>query len=49
MDVFELRERLVDDYADYTRSFVDIRDERIREHVDRELAEGLLWPTRSSS
>jgi ATP-dependent helicase YprA (DUF1998 family) len=44
LDVFDLRERLVDDYADYTRSFVVIRDERIAEHVDRELEEGLLWP-----
>ena len=44
IDVFDLRERLVDDYADYTRSFVVIRDERIAEHVDRELEEGLLWP-----
>ena len=44
MDVFDLRRRLVDDFADYTRSFVVIRDERIRQRVDRELAEGLLWP-----
>ena len=44
MNVFDLRQRLVDDYADYTRSFVVIRDERIRERVDRELGEGLLWP-----
>jgi ATP-dependent helicase YprA (DUF1998 family) len=44
MDVFELRERLVSDYADYTRSFVNIRDERIADHVDHELNEGLLWP-----
>ena len=40
MNVFELRQRLVDDYADFTRSFVDIRDERIAEHVDRELERG---------
>jgi hypothetical protein len=26
VDVFDLRQRLVDDYADYTRSFVVIRD-----------------------
>jgi len=44
MDVFELREQLVSDYADYTRSFVNIRDERIAGHVDHELEEGLLWP-----
>jgi len=44
VNVFELRQRLVDDYADYTRSFVAIRDERIRERVDTELEQGLLWP-----
>ena len=44
MDVFDLRQRLVDDYADFTRSFVNIHDRRIADHVDRELAEGLLWP-----
>src|SRR4051812_26872139 len=44
MDVFDLRQRLVDDYADFTRSFVNIRDARIAGQVDRELGEGLLWP-----
>jgi hypothetical protein len=27
MNFFELRERLVGDYADYTRSFIAVRDE----------------------
>ena len=44
MNVFDLRQRLVDDYADFTRSFVVIRDERIAERVDEELDGGLLWP-----
>jgi ATP-dependent helicase YprA (DUF1998 family) len=44
IDVFDLRERLVTDYADYTRSFVVIRDSEIAARVDRELDEGLLWP-----
>ena len=39
MDVFGLRQRLVDDYADYTRSFIVIRDPTIAARV-----EGLLWP-----
>lgn len=37
MDVFALRRRLVDDYAGYIRSFIQIRDERIRALVDDEL------------
>ena len=44
MDVFGLRQRLVNDYADFTRSFVNIRDERIFGRVDQELEAGLLWP-----
>ena len=44
MDVFELRNRLVEDYASYTQSFIKIADERIRAKVDAELAGGALWP-----
>ncbi|MCC6763157.1 MAG: hypothetical protein IT293_00710 [Deltaproteobacteria bacterium] len=44
MDVFLLRDRLIGDYADYVRSFIAIRDPRIREQVDRELDAGRLWP-----
>ncbi len=44
MDVFQLRNRLVDDYSSYIRSFIQIRNERIHELVDREISEGLLWP-----
>lgn len=44
MNVFDLRQRLVDDYADYTRSFVNIRDRLIAERVEQELRDGLLWP-----
>ena len=44
MDVFALRDRLVADYEEFTRSFINVRDPRIDEVVDRELGEGLLWP-----
>lgn len=44
MDVFKLRDQLVGDYADYIRSFLTFRDDRIREHVDTSLREGHLWP-----
>jgi hypothetical protein len=47
MDVFELRNRLVEDYASYTRSFIKISDERIREKVDAALNEGALWARRA--
>jgi ATP-dependent helicase YprA (DUF1998 family) len=44
LDVFELRDKLVGDYRRYTESFSTISDTRIREHVEHELDEGLLWP-----
>jgi ATP-dependent helicase YprA (DUF1998 family) len=44
MDVFELRKKLIDDYRAYVSSFISIRDDRIRDLVNGELAEGLLWP-----
>jgi ATP-dependent helicase YprA (DUF1998 family) len=44
VNVFELRQRLVSDYADFTRSFVNIRDDRIDQHLQQELEAGLLWP-----
>ncbi|MEX0874890.1 MAG: DEAD/DEAH box helicase [Actinomycetota bacterium] len=44
MNVFELRKRLINDYSSYVRSFINIRDERIRQTVDRDLDAGLLWP-----
>jgi len=44
MDVFGLRNHLISDYAAYIESFIHIRDARIRQLVDDELKEGLLWP-----
>lgn len=44
MNVFELRSKLVDDYATYTQGFLKIRDSRIRQHVSDELSAGRLWP-----
>jgi len=44
MNVFELRKRVIDDYGAYVRSFIQIRDPRIKSRVDADLDEGLLWP-----
>ncbi len=44
MDVFALRDRLIDDYRDYVSSFIRIRDDRIREKVDSWFSQGRLWP-----
>jgi ATP-dependent helicase YprA (DUF1998 family) len=44
VNVFELHGRLIGDYANYVRSFINIRDPRIRDRVDDDLQRGLLWP-----
>ena len=44
MDAFDLRNRLVDDYRRYTRSFIRIRDARIGEFVDGILGAEGFWP-----
>jgi hypothetical protein len=44
MDVFSLRDKLVTDYSNYTRSFIKIADQRIATKVDTALDEGALWP-----
>lgn len=44
MDVFALRNHLIQDYASYIESFINISDYHIRQNVGRELDEGLLWP-----
>ncbi len=44
MDVFALRNTLLDDYREYIGSFIQIQDFRIREYVEQNLDAGLLWP-----
>jgi len=44
MNVFEFRNRVISDYGAYIRSFISIRDGRIRERVETDLQGGLLWP-----
>jgi ATP-dependent helicase YprA (DUF1998 family)/very-short-patch-repair endonuclease len=44
MNIFDFRRRLVDDYAGYTRSFIHVREPRLRDFVNRQLDAGVLWP-----
>lgn len=44
MDVFALRDRVVDDYRRYIESFVRIRDKRVDQFVREEFTSGKLWP-----
>jgi hypothetical protein len=43
LDVFALRERLIEDYHSYVGSFIKIRNPRIEEWLTRSLDEELLW------
>lgn len=44
MDIFRLRDQLIQDYASYASSFIQINDPRIYETVFGSLDEGLFWP-----
>ena len=44
MNIFAFRRRLIDDYAAYTRSFLQIRDPHLREFVEGQLQASVLWP-----
>ena len=44
LDVFQLRDDVVDGYADYVRSFLTIADPQIKGFVEERLDEGHLWP-----
>jgi superfamily II DNA/RNA helicase/very-short-patch-repair endonuclease len=44
VNIFNLRDTTIDDYRDFIRGFVNIRDARVLQEVDSALDEGRLWP-----
>jgi ATP-dependent helicase YprA (DUF1998 family) len=44
LNIFTYRDQLVDDYASYVESFIQIRDPAIRSYVGQQLDQGVLWP-----
>lgn len=44
MDIFEFRNQLVKDYSAYVKSFINIRNKEIKDHVWQRFEEGILWP-----
>ena len=44
MDVFKLRDEVVNEYREYVSSFVNIFDRRVDEFVRGRLEGGELWP-----
>jgi ATP-dependent helicase YprA (DUF1998 family)/very-short-patch-repair endonuclease len=44
MNIFAFRRQVIEDYANYTRSFIQIRDRRLHTFVEGQLRAGVLWP-----
>lgn len=44
MDAFEVLRRVLDDYMSFVNGFLDIRNDRVRDKVTKEIDGGLLWP-----
>jgi ATP-dependent helicase YprA (DUF1998 family)/very-short-patch-repair endonuclease len=44
MNIFDFRRRLVDDYAGYTRGFIHVREPKLRDFINCQLDQGVLWP-----
>ncbi len=44
MDVFSIRDRVISDYRGFTSGSVEVRDRRIRDHVNELLDGGAQWP-----
>jgi hypothetical protein len=44
MNIFDFRDQLIDDYASYIKSFIQICDPQINGFVQQKLQEGVLWP-----
>ena len=42
--IFDFRDQLINDYASYVNSFLQIRDPGIQDYVREQMAEGALWP-----
>jgi ATP-dependent helicase YprA (DUF1998 family)/very-short-patch-repair endonuclease len=44
MDAFGVLDEVLDDYENFVKGFLEIKDDQIREKVEAEIAGGLLWP-----
>ena len=44
MNVFNIRGKLISDYASFVTSYINVRDPQIKKYVERDLTNGALWP-----
>lgn len=45
MDIFKIQRGIIEEYESYIKSFINIRNEKIRGVVEKELEEKKLWPS----
>ena len=43
-DIFEIHKQIIQEYKDFVESFINIKDEKIKNIVKTEIAEGKFWP-----
>ncbi|ORV66621.1 DEAD/DEAH box helicase [Mycobacterium gastri] len=44
MDAFGVLDEVLGDYENFVKGFLEIKDDQIRSKVEKEIADGLLWP-----
>lgn len=44
IDVFSIHKQIMDDYKHFVSSFINIKDEKIKEIVETEINQGKFWP-----
>ena len=44
IDIFNIHQKIMDDYKHFVSSFINIKDERIKEVVETEINQGKFWP-----
>ncbi|NBB81125.1 MAG: DEAD/DEAH box helicase [Verrucomicrobia bacterium] len=44
MNIFQFRNKLIEDYKSYVKSFIRIKEPRIRQFVEDNMKSGFLWP-----
>ena len=44
IDIFNIHQKIMDDYKHFVGSFINIKDEKIKKIVGTEINQGKFWP-----
>jgi hypothetical protein len=44
IDIFNIHQKIMDDYKHFVSSFINIKDEKIKEVVETKINQGKFWP-----